>query len=395
MTASAKPRLIFTLSLIIALLLIFPGCTNRREVNKLGLLGAVGLDIRGDGKRSITLEIVKPSGHEEPEMTNPVVIIQACGDTFFDAMRNATDRFDRKIFLTTSRVLILSEKAARQGIIEILDFWIRDHEPRSSDYLLIAKDSDASDIVGVSGGIGDIPSLYLEELINANKATSKSINKRAYQFLKEYYAEGLQPTIGVIRKITKPKSDSDDLKFELELEGSAIIQEDKLKGFLDGIETRALNFITGDIASGIILTSIGDPKIPASIELVKASSKTDVEMQDDKYILKSTISIDGMLGSEPEPYNLKKTEVMEALEQSCSQEIKSQTEALLEKMQKDYGLDIFGFGKVVHRKYPQQWKIIKDDWDKIFTASKFTVEVKTNISRSGLLNLPLKRKPEK
>lgn len=386
-----KKQKFIALLLILVMIFSLSGCVNRREINKLGLLGAIALDIEND-KVQVTMEVNKPAGKDEEGKGKPAVIIQSTGDTFFEAMRNATMKFDRKIFVTTSRVLIISEEAASRGIADFLDFWVRDHEPRSSSYLLIAKGCDASEIIGITGGINDMPSLYIEDLISANRANSKSMDKNLFQFLKEYYAEGIQPTLGIIQKKEKEKSTKPgEQEFELFLEGSAVFKEDRIVGTLDGLEARAVRFITGKAASGIIVSEVG----PNSIEIMSSDSKMDVEIQNGRYLLKVEITIDGMLGGQSGSIDLKDPQAMKQVEAACSQVVKEQIEEVLTKAQEDFGLDIFGFGQVFHRKHPEEWKTIKDDWDDLFAASEFTVQVKTNISRSGLLNLPINMKSGK
>lgn len=378
--------------LVIICMLALSGCVNKKEVDKIGLLGAIGVDVIDD-KFLLTLEVTKPKrlaggGNEQKE---PIILFQTEGISFFDAIRNATNKFDRKLFLAPSRVLVISEATARKGIADILDFWWRDHESRASDYLVIAKGSNSSDILGITGGISDIPSVYLTDLIKANSASSKSIAKVIYQFLKEYYAEGLQPTLGVMEAVKKPKS-TDKQDEEILFEGSAVFREDKLVGFLDEIETRSLNFITGKMKSGIIVSPGTETGSSNSLEIIKSKSKTEVTLENNQYMFKVKITIDGMLGEHPEAANLKDPAVMKEVEQSFALLVEEQIAGTIRRVQEDYGLDIFGFGQAVHRKYPAAWKQIKTDWDKTFTSAGVAVEVKINISRTGLFQYPIKSK---
>ncbi|NLI91422.1 MAG: Ger(x)C family spore germination protein [Peptococcaceae bacterium] len=387
---SARNRIIFIV--IFFLLANSSGCVNRREVDKLGLLGVIAVD-HVDNQTVVTMEVTKPrrltgGGTAAKE---PYVIVQTRGDSFFDAVRNATNKFDRKIFLSTCRIFIISETTAKKGIAEILDLWCRDHEGRESDYILIAKDTEASGILGISGGVDDVPSQYLTDLIRANSASSKSVAKRIYDFIEEYYSDGIQPTLGVaqIEKKAKPveKKNSETL-----LEGTAVFKKDKMVGYLDGLETRALNFIKGKVKSGIIVTPSTEENKYDSVEIIKAKSKMDVSIQDKSPLLHVIITVNGMLGEDQSSEDISDLMVMKQLEKSAEEVVKKQVQNVIEKAQKEYGLDIFGFGLVVHRKYPDQWKKMKDNWDGTFSESNIQVEVKVNISRTGLFRLPTKTK---
>lgn len=402
MSQVEKLRYLFLSFLTILILLNLPGCTNRREIDKLGMLGAIGVDLQ-DNKIVLTMELAKPSspGKKQGDL-KPVVIVQASGNSFFEALRDATAKIDRKIFLSTSRIMVISEEAARQGLNNLLDFWMRDHEARGFDYLLIARNCDASEIIGMGGGISDTPSQYLEALVKADKAASKTVKKRITQYVKDYNADGLQPTIGIIYKTTKVQSQNKQKNTqnnqedsELFLEGCAVFHEDKMVGTLDGTETRALNFMRGEMVSAIILAPIEEGQAPSSVEIMNSTSKLDVEyLNNDRVLLTAKITIDGMLGEQPADVDLRDPPIMKKLEESFSQVVKAQLEATIRKSQQDYGLDIFGFGEAFHRKYPQQWKNLKVDWDKTFASADISVQVNTNISRSGLTDQPIQRKTE-
>ncbi|RNC63110.1 MAG: Spore germination protein B3 [Candidatus Dichloromethanomonas elyunquensis] len=387
---SPARRIIF--AVVLLLLVNTSGCINRKEIDKLGLLGAIGVDHK-DHTSILTMEITKPKpiigGGAKTE--KPYVIVQTSGNSFFDALRNTTNKFDRKIFLATSKVFIISGDAAKEGIADILDCWSRDHDARETDYLLITKDCEAADIIGVVGGVDDTSSLYLSDLIKANNASSKSIVKRTFEFLKDYYSDGIRPTLGVVQLEKKAKPVSENSK-EILLEGAAVFKEDKLAGYLDGLEARALNFAKGKVKSCIIVTPSTEENKMDSIEVNHVKSELDVALPDKSPSLKVTITIDGMLGEDQSSEDFSNSQVMKQLEDSSAKVVKDEVDKVIKKAQKEYGLDIFGFGQIVHNKYPEKWKKIKDNWDDAFSRSEYQVEVKVNISRSGLLRLPNKTK---
>lgn len=78
-----KKVLVFIL--IISFIPVASGCWNRRELDTLGILGSVAVDME-EGKYKLTFEIIKPKpagvkgvGGEKEE---PVKIIQTTGDSF-------------------------------------------------------------------------------------------------------------------------------------------------------------------------------------------------------------------------------------------------------------------------------------------------------------------------
>lgn len=62
---------------------------------------------------------------------------------------------------------------------------------------------------------------------------------------------------------------------------------------------------------------------------------------------------------------------------------------LLLKKAKDLKADVFGFGEVLHKKYPQEWKELKDTWRDIFPAIEVTVDVSLTFKNEDRLTAPI------
>ncbi|MCQ6275180.1 Ger(x)C family spore germination C-terminal domain-containing protein [Bacillus sp. V3B] len=56
----------------------------------------------------------------------------------------------------------------------------------------------------------------------------------------------------------------------------------------------------------------------------------------------------------------------------------------IQTVQKDYGVDIFGFGEVVARQDYKNFKKVQDHWDEAFQDAEIDVEVDTKIRRAGI-----------
>jgi len=61
---------------------------------------------------------------------------------------------------------------------------------------------------------------------------------------------------------------------------------------------------------------------------------------------------------------------------------------LIKKLQKKYKTDIFGFGDTIYRRYPSQWKQIKNQWKQEFTKVDVSVDVNIAIRLIGLTGAP-------
>lgn len=86
--------------------------------------------------------------------------------------------------------------------------------------------------------------------------------------------------------------------------------------------------------------------------------------------------------------DLAKPEQIKALEKEIAGEIKKRAVVALEKAQGEYGVDIFGFGDVFHRRYKKEWRELKDRWDEEFALARVNIAVEAHVREIGLLTKP-------
>lgn len=388
--------LILTLLLFINALTL-SACWNSRELNTLGIVGIIGFDIdKSESKIKISAEIFDPLSNRSTGDSKPVAAnyIQSTGNTIFDTIRNITVKYDRKLFFPHIKFYIFSEEAARHGLIDYIDWYQRDHEPRLTPIILVAKDTTAEEIMGIHSGIGSTPTDYLEKLISIRGANSKVEGVNVLQFLNTHYSKGVNPVVGVISKESLPfinKNTSHPSSSVLNAEGAAVFNKGALVGFLDGNETRGLNFVTNKVKSGIISFNNTEENSFSSLEIIKSKSKNSVDLSNNEVTLKINTKIVGMVGEETSTLNLKDINEVASIEKEFSEVVKKEIETSIKKAQIEYKSDIFGFGNIMHKTYPQQWKTMSQDWHNIFSSAKVKVNVTVSIDRNGLVNTPANR----
>jgi len=390
---------IFLIIVIILAILFSTGCWNRRELSEIGIIGAAAIDAEAD-KIKLTYEVITPkrldtkSGDEAPAS-----YFQSEGETIFEASRNSTLKLNKKLFWSHANVFYFNEMSAKDGLLTYLDFFNRGHESRGYVNIAIAKGESAYKIIGIGGLKGEVPSSYVEAVFENSAVNGKAASIKIVDFLKTYYEEGIEPVVGAIQTIkrneTELKMPTDKKEEYMPLvEGLAVFKEDILVGFFDGIQTRGFNFARDKIKSGIIVSASPDGRGVNSIEIIKSSGKLNVQIKDGEYYCTVKIEINGMLNEETGKEDISNLEAITKIENNTSENIKNEIKSSIKKAQ-EYKTDIFGFGQSIHKKYPAKWKIIKNDWNDIFSTLEIKVEVKTNIEKVGVSNEQLSAKEQK
>ncbi|TDT51946.1 Ger(x)C family spore germination protein [Fonticella tunisiensis] len=372
------------------LIVMLPGCWNRRELSSLSIVQAIGIDKTEDGQINLSIQIIKPGEIKSPSSKEggggsgqeAVWISASTGKTFFDALRNATFESSRKLYLSHCTIVIIGEEVAKSGIGPILDFWGRDHEPQLTSFILVAKGM-AKDIIEGRHLQEKIPSKAIENLVKGTYATSKAPRVNFLDVLKSFYSKSSDPFITGI-EITSKKS-SVDLEKLIKLDHTAIFKKDKLIGWFNGKETRGLLWILNEVKSGILVVkSPDDEDKDVSLEIIKASSKVKPEIIDGNIVITVDVKEEGNMGEQMADVNLSKPDVLKELEARQAAVIKDEIQAALNKAQREWGADIFKFGEEIHRKFPKEWKKIEKRWDKEIRNIEVRVVVETKLRRTGL-----------
>jgi len=229
-------------------------------------------------------------------------------------------------------------------------------------------------------------------MIKAGAATSMVPAVKLNDFLKALASKSSQPFAPAIEVFYEEKQEG-EVGNETEEEkkallfktgGTAVFKEDKLAGWLDIYETRGLLWVLGKVRSGILVVPApGGRGGDISLEIIRAESKIEPELKDGRVIITVEVKEDSNLGDQALPEDLARPEMFELLEQAEAQAIAREIRMALQKA-RVWGVDIFGFGEAVHRKYPKEWRELEKRWGEVFPDVEVNIVVKAKVSRLGL-----------
>ncbi|ADL13571.1 Ger(x)C family spore germination protein [Acetohalobium arabaticum] len=385
--------------LIIVLIIglsFLPGCWSRVELDKRGIVSGIAIDkAKEEGKLKLTAEIIKPGKIKAPSSTGggsggskekAVWVVSSTGHTIFEAIRNFTMQVSRKLFWAHNRLIIISEDLAREGVYSVLDFFLRDQEGRARAWILISKGSEASEILKMKAELEKIPAKDIEELISARTVTSKAVAVDMHHFFLKLGSKTTSPVASRIEPIGQSKQDKKENKAKkVRLTGASVFKEDKLVGWLNRPATRGFLWITGEVESGIIVVKSPADNGKVSLEIVETSSKIEAELKNGELVMNIQVDGESNLGDQSGSADLTRPARIEALERRMTAVIRNEIKECLYKAQQEYKTDIFGFGEVVHRAFPDKWKKLKKNWEEIFPELKVKIDVEAKIRRPGII----------
>ncbi|MDP1392693.1 Ger(x)C family spore germination protein [Lysinibacillus capsici] len=377
---------------MLSVLLLLGGCWNKRELNELAIVTAVGVD-KSDEQFEISVQIVNPSqvaSNKASGIQVPVFTHHAKGKSLFDAIRKLTALTPRKPYYAHAQIIIIGEEMAEEGMNSILDLFQRDPEGRSDFNFIVSHDSTAQEILSVLTPLEDVPASKMFKSLKVSEAvlgtTESVILDDLIQSLGSIDHSAVLPSIHIYGDADTGDFNSNiekiDSPAQLKYGGLAIFKNYKLIGYLSEQESRDYNFLNNNIKSTFeIIACPEEGKI--STEIINSSTKMTGHFQNDVPSISIKLDIEQNVAEVSCSLDLTKSKTIDALNKETSRQIKERLERTLQTIQQTYQADLLKFSNVLHREDYQAWNRIKKNWQTLYPNLEVQIEVDVHTKGVG------------
>lgn len=383
-----RMKVISKLLIGVMTVVLLSGCWNRIEINDIAIVTAIGLDLVEGDKLRLSLQVAIPSklgstGGGGGESGKSTIIISETGATVSEAYRNIQGKLPRRIFFSQSRVLLIGEELAKNGVNNIIDFHTRYAEPRINSFIMFTK-GKASVVINSMPKFESISAEETKELAKLNVGLKIYVR----DFWNMLLADGLEPFAPQFRLEPLEVNTKNKTGKIQAVNGVAVFKKDMLIGWMDAVETRGLLWLRNEVKTGVITIKV--PKEDGggniSTEIISTDTKIAPILKNGK--LKLTINVTTELGviENDSQLTMFETKVIKDIQREIEKEIRDRVQSVVDKMQKEYQSDIFGFGQSVYKKYPNEWNTnYKMNWEQEFPQLEVTINSKAFVRRIGLI----------
>lgn len=381
---------------------VLTGCWDRRELNEISITLGVGIDETEDGYL-VTTQVVVPTemSMKGGRGNSQVILYQSEAKTLTKAIQKIATLAPRNIYIGDLLILVISESLAEKGIGEILDYFSRNQEIRSDFFIVIARNMEAKDILNVTTAIDNIPANQIFNMIKTSeKELSSTIEITLDNLIVDIASEGKEAVLTGVEVFgdlrigsSKENVASISPSAQIEIGDLGVFKKDKLVGWLSEKESRGYNEITNRVKRTVTTLSCPDGGTTA-IDVIQFNSETKAKVINGKPELDIIIDVKGNISELNCQIDLTKTETISMLETIFNEELRDIMQTSITTSQKNYQADIFGFGEVVHRDEPNEWKKLKKNWNQEFTDLQVNIKVDSKISHLGAINNSFKLKDD-
>ncbi len=375
----------FLLAALLMLTLPLQGCWNYREIESLSIVAGVAIDRGQEGhKYHLTLDIADTSGagKDKPVKTT---LLECEGDTLFDAIRTASKTYGMRQFWQNCQVVVISREVASESILPVIDFLFRDAEPRLTMEVFISEEETAKAILETKPASMAIKSFELDKIYEQNeKLKPVAAYQRLYEIRNTLASSGQQLALPSLRHVKSGES------MACELCGMSLFRGDHYAGSLSQEDSGYAMYVMDRAQGGIlnIKTPVGNDI--AALEVFE-NKTTVIPMVDDGGALRFVVhtQTEVALGELDETADVTSMELMNGFEAAAEMQLKTEIERVVALVQQT-GLDIFGFGEMLHRSNPGAWYQVQDNWEEVFKTLPVEVSCRINFRNSGKSDKPVK-----
>jgi germination protein, Ger(x)C family len=366
---------------ISALALLLSGCWNKEELDESGFVMAVAIDAGKDGRLDLTTQMYRPTigrkgGTGESPSATANLLIKTSDYSVFEAIRDIPIYLGRKAKWSHLRIILIGEQLAKnEDIGKLIDFFFRDHEPRPSVSIMIAKGR-------------------AEKLLEKQPAIEQTIGQQLLLTKKETHrisAKSINTTLlNLALQVNSPQGDAfvsyvyedkEDKKM-LNAAGIALIKKGKMKGLLPSKKVEGLVILRDEFTSGVIQIPCQDSKRESeSFEVLELDTNVKPRLADGKVTVSVLSELDGAIG-ELKCTVIKTKQDEKEFARKIEEQIKKQMLDTIQVLQ-SHQVDAIGIGNMIAGAAPRKWKSLKENWGEHFAQAEFNIRVKIKLMTTG------------
>ena len=344
--------------IIITLLFITTSCNNDyQSLNDLSIVSSILID-KGKTTEYITyLELYK---QEKNSDNNDSYFIKGSGNNIQNAINNASNSISKKIYLTHTNTVVISEELAKDKINEIFNY-LESKVGMNSNYYLLISDN-------------------IEDLINNKDKDNKVLGEKIYNTLKYSTNSGSMVNYDFMEKLSNYINKRKDIYIskinvrnkQLNIKDGYFFSKHNLVGTLNSNELRLINLFNN--SKDIYFTF----NYNSDQYMIKVDKKRIKYTFDNK--INIYINIKANIVEVGSNIDISKIKSINKLNKHSSNSLENSLKDLIKKL-KNNKSDIIGINDYIYKIYG---KNILD-----FFKDEVEIKINVDINKKGLINKTL------
>lgn len=356
------------IKLICALLPFFllQGCFDSRDVKDVAIVMGIGVETGEEKTYKTSVQVIVPTGVSKDGTGDTFENYSGDGMHIGECIENATAKCEKYMYMSHATSLLISDEIATAGIYEMLDYFMRDNELRSSLNIAVAEGS-VNEIMNTESKLLKVPLSAVATLERRFKETALGQYTTVYDMISDILKKDCATLVPVISSKNN----------ESIISGSGVFKNGKMISKISNQEARGALWLLNKIKNTII--TIEHDGATLDIKVKNAKAKIKPNYNNEEIIINAQVKCDvKLLRDDKGVLNAYGTE---AVKEFINSQIKSETLAVFDKMQ-SINADVYGFSEMVYKESPQKWQMYSESGE-LFQKVKLDLVVETVIEDEG------------
>lgn len=365
------------LTALLLIMVFLSGC-GKIELNNAAVPLALGLDFQND-ELLLTTQLANLSMPGKAQTNMPEFkVVTARGKTVAEAARNINLYISPVPLWTQTQVAILGDNLSRRDITPIVDFLVHNRYVRKNDLIMVSHQASPEQILSVKPYLEPYTAIALKNVLEIQAGQIGIYPPiSANEFIQKLAAPGVEPVIPMVslKKIGTTN--------QIELAGMAVFKKDRMIGQLNELESRGYFLMRPERYYGglfPVLWNEGE-KQWLTIEISNSKATIIPQIQQQQLRMKIKIDAEGNLYEQGGTSDLFTRETFMQVEKACENEVARQLSTCIQKAQL-LNSDFLGWGQMIARTEPEIWKSAGPQWDNIFPAVPYELDITFKIRRT-------------
>ncbi len=398
------------LVLVLLACLFVAGCNGAKETDEVAWIVSMIIDRADDGDLVVNYRIAVPATQAAGDSARaadkePSTLVSVKASSLAEARNLLNASLSRGANLSHVTAIVIGEDLARAGIQDLVGPLLRFREFRGSTFLFVSR-GPAGDVARANKPtIETYISRWVHNYMRGYDEASYFLPLPLHDFYTRLKGRSGSPLAAVIAVSPNPGQDrpaarqpnskvdtylAGDLPIQggnpVEVTGTAVFREDKLVGFLDTGETRALAILLDKFPQGfIVVTDPLAPKHQVNVRLRNGRApKISIDTGGDRPVIGIDVFLEGESTGIPSGIAYETEEFLPLLERQISDTIHEQILNMLVRTQ-GWDTDVVDFGYHIRPKFLTINDLVQYRWHEKFHRAEFNIVVNTEIRRTGLL----------
>lgn len=405
---SRKIKIVSLLLITIFAVVSVSGCYDSNEIEDLAYVIAIGIDKADKESFNLTFQTAVPksiTGGEGESIDTKTFKT----DNFLSGLKKASGYLERKINLSHTQIIVVSEDIAKEGITAFLNGLEQNIELRPNVDIIVAAQGAQKYIESIKPKLSASPAKHYNLLFSSYETDFLVKDTQLEDYLYRAKNQSAQP-VAIYTAIDKAISDesksdeksekpkegeekkpeeedkksSEDENKAIAIKGLAVFKADKMVGKLNEDEAMLFALMTTTKSKEIeIIDPLDDKfKVLGNVKKSKQSS-TKVILNSGKPKISITLKLNIDVKAVQSDNDYDEPEKAAKLKMAYEQYLNKGLSDLLDKTTKKMQSDIFGFGQQAKRNFKTIDEWDKAKWQEIFPNSQYDLRLEVKIRRQS------------